>query len=1043
MYKTKISARPPGIIRAFGCRFPAAGLAVALSASAAAASQAGFLATAPAITPLAARLTDPLVLSLALFAFACLLAAIAFRARAQAAHRDRSHSEAVLGETRRSHASLHDAFIATEDMDKPMAEVLSDLADAIRRGFADPDALSVRIALLGALHDEIGDTDPAHSLTRTIPHIPAGSGAITVAYGAPRPSPPFSKAEEATLTLIASRVGGRGLGMQSQRDLRQNEEVFRKVYSQQAFAALVVRDGRFAEANDAAARILGYDGPLDLIGKTPLDISPPLQPDGQSSAAASAAIQARMEAMEPCHFEWEHRRKNGEAVLVDVYTTSARDGAGRTVTYVMWNDITLRRHAEEVLAAYQRTLEAQVALRTEELSRLYDELNAIVSTAGSGIALVRDGVIVTGNRALSTMLMMDEAALSGLSGRALFRDQAEWDLLLTQAEQALAQGLRFDLEQELLRSDGSSFWGRLRASAVDPADPARGAVWVLDDVTPDRNARHELAQARKVAEQAVQLKSDFLAEMSHEIRSPINAVLGFTEILLSTPLSGLQLDYLRKVQTSGRHLLMIINDILDMSKVEAGKMRIEATEFDLRPTLYSALDAVTQIAADKDLELLVDTDTALPDRFIGDPLRMSQILINLLSNAVKFTPSGSVLLSVRPDTAANARPGLRFTVTDTGVGMTPDQVERLFQPFTQADDSTARLYGGTGLGLSICKQIVSLMGGDIGVTSTKGAGSSFWFIVPLQAVSDAHTPATPPRLSGQRVLVVDDHKGARDLMARHLAAAGLQVETAGDGMAAIAQALQARKSGQPFAVILVDRKMPRMSGIDCARRLRKVAGGARVLLLSSRDGQDLIDLIETEGIDALVIKPAPPDRLVTVIADALARDAARPEPHKATTPKARARERDARHIPDAAPASPAMAPPDGAASWSGYRALVVDDNAINRELASAMLAKKGFEVQGAGNGAEALEAVLRHDFDIVLLDGQMPVMDGFETARRIRALPTAKGKVPIIGLTGHWGETQRDAGMEAGMNAYLVKPVMLADLLAALRTCLPHPDRPH
>lgn len=1012
-----------------------AALAVALPVPAAMADPAIAGASIAALDAPLAWLDGPM----GLVALAAALAAAVFFRRDRTARRRTTEVEQALRANQRCRDSLHAVFVVTEDLDRPLDDVLPGLADAIRSGFDRPDALRICIRLSGTVHDEIGGAETVQAITRPIPHIPAGSGEITVAYttssAASGPCPSFSQIEEETLTLIASRVGGRALGHQTKGDLHRTEEAFRKIYGQQPFATFVIVDGRYTEVNDLAAHMLGYDSPADLIGKTPLDVSPAYQPDGQTSKAAATALFDRMLALEFCRFDWEHVRKDGQPVLVDIQSVSTREASGKTVIHVMASDITVRRHAEEVLAAYQRTLESQVALRTEELSRLYDELRAIVFTAGSGIALVRDGVIANANPALARMLLADEDALSGRPAHDLFRDRAEAEMVLAQTDAAFARGRPFQLEQEFKREDGTSFWGRLRAAAVDEDDASRGAVWVLDDVTPDRNARHELAQAREIAEQAVRLKSDFLAEMSHEIRSPINAVLGFTEMLLNTPMTGLQLDYLRKVQASGRHLLMIINDILDLSKVEAGKLRIESTDFEIGPALHGAVDSVASIAADKDLELLVDIDPDVPDRFTGDPLRITQVLINLLSNAVKFTERGSVRLAVTGDLLAGGQAGLRFTVADTGIGMTPEQVEQLFQPFAQADASTARLYGGTGLGLSICKQIVSLMGGDIGLTSTKGSGSSFWFTVPLVPLADQPAQAAAPaRLAGLRVLVVDDHDMARALTARHLVAAGMQVETDESGEAAIQHVRRAQEQGAPFDVILIDRKMPGLSGIDCARRLRAIPVAARLLLLTKRGGQDVIDLVDSEGMDGVINKPVIPADLLQRIAEALDQEPARPKPKKAASRKAAARE--------AAPRSDGRSGRRQAGDWSGLRALVVDDNDINRELASAMLEKVGFAVDGAGNGAEALEAVLRQDFDVVLIDGQMPVMDGFEAARRIRALPTAKGKVPIIGLTGQGGSDDRDTGLQAGMNAYLVKPVRMTDLNEALGQWLPRNGLP-
>lgn len=951
-----------------------------------------------------------------------------FRRRMIAALQARAVSEAALRESIRAQTSLHAVFLATDDMERDVSVMLHELSDAIRLGLRFPAEARLRLSLFGQTRDELGSDVASHVIARTIPHVADHGARFEVAYVGPLPlhdsEPAFTVAEERMLDLVASRIGGRALGTQSLRDLRRSEERFRAVFHQQAVATLILTDDRFTDANPAALEILGMDDVSDIAGRSPIDISPEYQPDGRSSAEAAQEQLRRMRALKNCRFEWEHLRKDGEPVLLDIASTTIHDPEGRPVTLLTFNDITVRRHAEQALGAYQRTLEAQVALRTDELSRLYSEVRAIVATAGSGIALVRNRRFVSGNPALARMLLADETVLPGSGCQILFRDQAEADLVMSQTEAGLAAGATHTVEQEFIRRDGSSFWGRLRATLVDPDDPSSGAVWVLDDITPDRNARQELAQAREIAEQAVLLKSEFLAQMSHEIRSPINAVLGFTELLLNTPLSGLQLDYLRKVQTSGRHLLMIINDILDLSKVEAGKLQIEATEFDLGGVLTAALDTITQTAADKDIEVLVDVDPDIASRYIGDPLRITQILINYLSNAIKFTAAGEIVLTVRPEAACDGRPGLRFTVRDSGIGMSPDQLERLFSRFTQADPSTARKYGGTGLGLAICKHLALLMDGDLGADSRLGAGSSFWLTLPLIAVDTPRKHPPAPELAGRRALVIDDHAAARELVAALLSRAGMQAETADSCDAAMVRIEQGLAEGRPVDVVLVDRKMPGLSGVDCVRRIKALARAnqPRTILLTKRGGQETLDLVASEGIDGLVTKPVVPDLLVERVRTAM-------------TATARAALPSTGGVASSETAQPA---PSG---WAGLRALVVDDNAINRELAGAILAKQGFDVQSASNGAEGLEALLQQDFDVVLLDGHMPVMDGLEAARRIRALPTAKGKVPIIGLTGKAEDGDREAGLMAGMNAYLVKPVAPSALREVLERWVPHPKR--
>ncbi|MEY4982590.1 MAG: hypothetical protein RIR62_856 [Pseudomonadota bacterium] len=1002
----------------------AAGLLSGLPLAGAAVAQTG--TSAPAEVYRGVLSLANVVESLVVAVVAMMALTVVFRTRMLRAQRARDATETALRERIRCHDSLHAAFVATEDMDRPMAQILRELADAIRLGTRQPALARIRISLFGTVHDEIGASLPAIRTTRDIPHAEGGADSITVAYdAAPDDGPAFPQAEEVNLSLIASRVGERALGHRTLREIRDNEVKFREVFSQQAVATLVMADRRFVAANGAAAAMLGYPDPSALVGKTPLDISPRYQPDGRSSHEAALALLERMEALRTYRFEWEHLSADGQAVLVDIHASTVQDAQGRTISYLMWNDITVRRRAEQALAAYQRTLEAQVALRTEELSRLYDEVRAILATASSGIALLRDGRIVNGNPALARMLMVSESDLAGAPGERMFRGQAEWENVLAQTETALACHGHCMLEQEFIRSDGSNFWGRLRVAPVDAGDPARGAVWVLDDVTHDRTARHELAQAREIAEQAVQLKSDFLAQMSHEIRSPINAVLGFAELLLNTPLTGLQLDYLRKVQASGRHLLMIINDILDLSKVEAGKLRIEMTEFDLDPVLAAAVDTVARVAADRDVELLVDVDPDLPARFMGDPLRLTQILINLLSNAAKFTPKGEIRLTVRPADLPPDRTGLRFSVSDTGIGMAAEQVARLFQRFSQAEASTARHYGGTGLGLSICKHLALLMEGDLGVSSVEGAGSDFWLVLPLAPASPPRSPLRPAALAGRIALVVDDNAAARALITRHLQRAGMEVEQAASAAAAVEAMEAAAEAGREVAVALVDRKMPGLSGVDCARRIRALPlpHPPRIVLMTKRGGQDVVDLVAAEGLDDLVTKPVAPDALVARVAAVLTAPPKQPPAPPAASRKARA-----------APDAPLPAPAGG---WSGRKALVVDDNPINRELSGAILVKNGFAVEGATNGAEALEAVLQQDFDVILLDGNMPVMDGLETARRIRALPTGKGRVPIIGLTGRTEDGDREAGLLAGMNDYLVKPVAPSALREVLEQWVP------
>ena len=464
-------------------------------------------------------------------------------------------------------------------------------------------------------------------------------------------------------------------------------------------------------------------------------ISPKRQPDGEPSATKIDRISQQLRENGSVKFDWEYLRHDGTPILVEVMLSAM--GTGEDVEiFALWHDITVKRQAEAALAAHQRTLEAQVARRTDELSRLNEELGTLLATAASGIALLQGDAIRTCNPSLSKLLLIPQDQLIGTSPALLFASEAEWRDLFDRATAEMARGGIFSANTEIRRGDGTTLWVTIRANAIHSERPDRGVVLVIDDITHEYIITRQLAAARDMAEQAARLKSDFLAHISHELRTPINAVLGFAELLLGTPMADHQRDYVRKVQASGRHLLMIINDVLDLSKVEAGKLNIEQTEFRLPAVLRAAVDTIAAAAADKGIELVVLTDPALPARFIGDPLRITQILMNLLTNALKFTDRGEIILAV----AQSADGALQFRITDTGIGMTPDQIGRLFQRFTQAEDSTARLYGGTGLGLAICRQLADLMQGEVGVESQPGQGSTFWVTLPLPA---CQTPPSP------------------------------------------------------------------------------------------------------------------------------------------------------------------------------------------------------------------------------------------------------------------------------------------------------------
>jgi two-component system sensor histidine kinase/response regulator len=567
--------------------------------------------------------------------------------------------------------------------------------------------------------------------------------------------------------------------------------------------------------------------------------------------------------------------------------------------------------------------------------------------------------------------------------------------------------------QEVGQALASVGAGELRAAPPSARRDEFGQI--LADIEQTRSqlalTMASLERQRAIAEDAAQTKSAFLANMSHEIRTPMNGIIGLTHLLQQTSLSPLQRGYLDKVRQSSASLLRIINDILDFSKIEAGKLALEAAKFDLDESIARVAQTVSGQAADKGLELLVDRAGTVPRRMIGDTLRLEQVLLNLLSNAVKFTPKGEVCLRIELAEPDPAGLRLRFQVTDSGIGMTPEQQAQLFTAFTQADASTARRFGGTGLGLAICKRLVAMMSGELSVSSAVGRGSSFTFTALFQAArgEPSATQGLVSQLAGMRVLVVDDNPAALSTLESMLGALGLDVSTADTGDAALELARQAGQRGRHFKVVLVDWRMPGLDGLAVIHALHHLnTDGARpVCILVSAHEQALAQLRQgPESPDAVLMKPTTPSSLLDTLL----------------------------YVMRAQPAQPdARATADNSWVASGMRALVVDDNPINQVVACELLRALGAQADAASSGVEALAGLQqrRPPYDIVFMDVQMPDMDGFEATRRARALGEA-GRVPIIAMTANAISGDRDRCLAEGMDDYLSKPVDPGELLACV-----------